>query len=64
MFYVVQFACYEDDIVETFLLDEETYDSWISVESPESYAYFKIVWKGEISKIYIPESYKENLNVW
>lgn len=51
IYYLVEFACFEFDNIEVFLLSEDKHDDWCMCEPQEGYKHFKTIWHGEIQQL-------------
>jgi hypothetical protein len=52
MYYLVEFACYSEDEVKNYLLDENKHEDWCLCEPQVGYKHFKTIWRGEIEGFY------------
>lgn len=50
-YFLVRFACFPEDEVKVFLLDENKHDDWCQCEPQQGYACFETVWHGKIEGI-------------
>lgn len=42
-YYLIKFACYPEDEIKIFLLNEKKYDDWCIFEPQEGYKYFEVI---------------------
>ena len=50
-YYLIRFACTEQDEIKNYLLKSKKYDDWVTGEPPQGYKHFEFLWCGEIEKI-------------